>query len=234
MPSPTPPLLLTKRLTAFLHTNLNPQVHTALLATTAGKLLAHASGLPVSTLRTQCTVAASLWATYATPEAVSSIAEALSSGDDVSHRDTPGREPPAPSALTLQMAGALVVLRRLKCGLLFVCIGPTPEAAATGPTASSPAGGDYNAGGAGGLRPQPQHGKHLQTPSLHSEHPTSTVGSPAEVASVHSMAPSTTTLGSVGATGVVLMRRHAEELAKWLDDKLGSLGVPAEGATFES
>ncbi|KXJ97089.1 hypothetical protein Micbo1qcDRAFT_191665 [Microdochium bolleyi] len=225
MSTPTPPLLLTKRLTAFLHTNLNPQVHTALLTTPAGKLLAHASTMPVSTLRTQCTVAASLWATYATPETGTSIAEALPHSDhDHDHHGGAGAgttsEPPAPSALTLQMAGALVVLRRLKCGLLFVCIGPTPEAAAAS-TSSAP------------QQHQQQHGRHLQTPS-HSEHPTPTIGSPAEVASVHSAAPSTTTLGSVGATGVVLMRRHAEELAKWLDDKLGTLGVPTEGSTFES
>lgn len=210
--SPTPPLLLTKRLTAFLHNNLNSQVHTALLATPAGKLLAHASSLPVSTLRTQCTVAASLWATYATPETSSSIIDALPN----SAQQPDQAQEPIPSALTLQMAGALVVLRRLKCGLLFVCIGPTPEAAA--------------ASEAGGQRPgQQRHGQHLTT-----DQPTPTIGSPAEVASVHSMAASTTTLGSVGATGVVLMRRHAEELAKWLDDKLGTLGVPAEGATFES
>ncbi|KAH7040808.1 uncharacterized protein B0I36DRAFT_358058 [Microdochium trichocladiopsis] len=217
--SPTPPLLLTKRLTAFLHTNLNAQVHTALLTTLAGKLLAHASTLPVSTLRTQCTVAASLWATYATPETSSSIADALPASQQADHSQ--GSRDPTPSALTLQMAGALVVLRQLKCGLLFVCIGPTPEAAAASVS------GEY-----AGQRQQ-RHGQHLQTP-LHSEHPTPTIGSPAEVASVHSAAPSTTTLGSVGATGVVLMRRHAEELAKWLDDKLGTLGVPAEGATFES
>ena len=75
--APTPPLLLTKRLTSFLRSNLSPQLHTALLTTLSGKLLAHASSQPVSTLRTQCTIAASIWAVYAAPAATAALSDAL-------------------------------------------------------------------------------------------------------------------------------------------------------------
>ncbi|KAF5227779.1 hypothetical protein FOXYS1_16047, partial [Fusarium oxysporum] len=63
---PTPPLLLTKRLTAFLNANRTPQLPTLLLTSPHGKLLAHASPHPVAALRTHATVAASLLAIHST------------------------------------------------------------------------------------------------------------------------------------------------------------------------
>ncbi|CAK7245243.1 MAG: hypothetical protein STHCBS139747_006816 [Sporothrix thermara] len=74
---PAPPLLLTRRLSSFLHSSLaSLQEHkdqqpasailqTALLVTPSGKLLAYDSPLPVRTLRTHCSVAASLWTIHA-------------------------------------------------------------------------------------------------------------------------------------------------------------------------
>lgn len=38
---------------------------------------------------------------------------------------------------------------------------------------------------------------------------------------------------SAGGVAVVAMRRHAAELARWLDDKLGTLTVPDEGVGVE-
>ncbi len=211
--APTPPLLLTKRLTAFLHSNLSAQIHTALLATLSGKLLAHASTQPVNTLRTQCTVAASLWAIYSAPAAKAAIPESLPP-----HSAASVPAEPKPSAITIQLTGAVMVLRLLRCGLLFVCFGPPPAD-----------GADHASHQ--GRAPQPS-----QPPS--EANTTPTVGSPSEVESIKSAGGATVTsiatTGSVSAVGVVVVRRQAEELARWLDGKLGSLGVPEEGAAFES
>ncbi|KAK8044934.1 hypothetical protein PG993_004958 [Apiospora rasikravindrae] len=214
LPAPTPPLLLTKRLTSFLQANLSPQIHTTLLTTLSGKLLAHASPHPVSTLRTQCTVAASIWTIYAAQGTSSAVAEALPSAP----AGTKTRQDPTSGAITIQLTGAVLVVRKLRCGLLFVCIGPIPDS---------------------GEQAQPVQGQSqsLQVPqAASSSHPTP-LGSPSEVESVASVGAATTasvtTMGSVNAAGVVLLRRQAEELAKWLDDKLGSLGVPDEEAGNE-
>ncbi|EQL04048.1 hypothetical protein OCS_00247 [Ophiocordyceps sinensis CO18] len=75
---PTPPLLLTKRLNAFLHANRSPQLPTLLLITSHGKLLAHASPHAVTLLRTRATVAASLLAIHAS-SSVDEIDEAEAS-----------------------------------------------------------------------------------------------------------------------------------------------------------
>ncbi|KAK8130945.1 hypothetical protein PG984_007383 [Apiospora sp. TS-2023a] len=214
LPAPTPPLLLTKRLTSFLQSNLSPQIHTTLLTTLSGKLLAHASPHPVSTLRTQCTVAASIWTIYAAQGTSSAVAEALPSAP----AGTKARQDPTSGAITIQLTGAVLVVRKLRCGLLFVCIGPIPD---SGEQAQFAQGQSHS----------------LQVPqAASSSHPTP-LGSPSEVESVASAGAATTasvtTMGSVNAAGVVLMRRQAEELAKWLDDKLGSLGVPDEEAGNE-
>ncbi|KAK7943172.1 uncharacterized protein PG986_012285 [Apiospora aurea] len=214
LPAPTPPLLLTKRLTSFLQANLSPQIHTTLLTTLSGKLLAHASPHSVSTLRTQCTVAASIWTIYAAQGTSTAVSEALPSAP----AGTKARQDPTSGAITIQLTGAVLVVRRLRCGLLFVCIGPIPDS---------------------GEQAQPAQGpsQSLQVPqAASSSHPTP-LGSPSEVESVASVGAATTasvtTMGSVNAAGVVLLRRQAEELAKWLDDKLGSLGVPDEEAGNE-
>ncbi|KAK8098608.1 uncharacterized protein PG998_014094 [Apiospora kogelbergensis] len=214
LPAPTPLYLLTKRLTSFLQSNLSPQIHTTLLTTLSGKLLAHASPHPVSTLRTQCTVAASIWTIYAAQGTNAALAEAL----PPTPAGTKARQDPTSGAITIQLTGAVLVVRKLRCGLLFVCIGPIPDG---GEQAQSAQGQSHS----------------LQVPqAASSSHPTP-LGSPSEVESVASAGAATTasvtTIGSVNAAGVALMRRQAEELAKWLDDKLGSLGVPDEEAGNE-
>ncbi|CAJ2505281.1 Uu.00g126750.m01.CDS01 [Anthostomella pinea] len=214
LPAPAPPLLLTKRLTAFLRANLTPQIHTALLTTLSGKLLAHASPHSIATLRTQCTVSASLWALYSAPSTSANIAEAL----PPQQSSSPARGEPTSSAITVQLTGAVVVIRRLRCGLLFVCMGPAAEGA--------------EHGGQGQGQQQQQQGRPMQTPQPDTEAQPEPLGSPSEVASVASAGAATTasiaTTASAGASAVVAMRRQAEELARWLNDKLGSLGVPEE------
>lgn len=232
--APTPPLLLTKRLTAFLQSNLTPQIHTALLATLSGKLLAHASTQSVNTLRTQCTVAASLWAIYSAPaSANTAIPESLPPHQQSSSTST-SASTPKPSAITIQLTGAIMVLRLLKCGLLFVCFGPPPEGGAGVGAGAAEHTSQRGGGGGGGGSTLLQSSQ----PPSETGNPTPTIGSPSEVESIKSAGGATvtsiTTTGSVSAAGVVVVRRQAEDLARWLDDKLGSLGVPEEGAAFES
>lgn len=225
----TPPLLLTKRLTAFLHANQTPQLPTLLLTTPHGKLLAHVSPSPVSVLRTHATVAASLLAIHTSasaalpaalpgartpdpigsspPDGVDGEADHQGEGDEDDERSNRrGHRARAvkPVTITVQLSGGTVVIRRLKCGLLFVCVGPAAG--------------------------EPEHHDHHH----HHHGETSQVGSPSEVDSMISAGGQTTTsLESAGAAAVVAMRRHAADLARWLDDKLGSLTVPEEGVGVE-
>ncbi|KAI1129361.1 hypothetical protein F5Y10DRAFT_156279 [Nemania abortiva] len=211
--APTPPLLLTKRLTAFLRANLSPQIHTTLLTTVAGKLLTHASPHSVAALRTQATVAASLWALYTAPSTSATIDGALPP-----HSSSASVGKQAPSAVTVQLAGAVVVIRQLRCGLLFICLGPVTESLDSA-----------------SVRHPHQQSRPVQTPQENLEpQPSPLLGSPSEVESVASTGAATTasiaTTTSVGASAVVVMRRQAEELARCLNDKLDPLDIPDETA----
>jgi hypothetical protein len=64
------------------------------------------------------------------------------------------------------------------------------------------------------------------------------LGSPPETASIRSAATGVSAASAAssavfgaGTAGVVATRRHAEELARWLDDKLGALELPDDGLT---
>lgn len=249
LPSQHPPLLLTKRLTSFLHANQTSQLPTLLVATQTGKLLAHASPNPVSLLRTHATVAASLFAIHTssapalsaalpggahTPEGIPSSPLRGDDYDDDGDADTYDeqeeeeeeedsrgrpRPPPVapdllkPATITVQLSGGTVLIRRLKCGLLFVCVGP--------PSADH---GDHHNHH---LHPV----QHLDSGELVTAAAALAVStSPSEVASQISVGgQSTSSHDSVGAAMVVAMRRQASDLARWLDDKLGTLAVPEEG-----
>ncbi|PNY29825.1 Uncharacterized protein TCAP_00258 [Tolypocladium capitatum] len=241
--SPTPPLLLTKRLNAFLHANQTPHLPTLLLTTAHGKLLAHASPHPVALLRTHATVAASLLAIHTsssvdlpsalpgslTPNPIASSPVFAGTDDDdggdsedreddselqsEQDEDEPEDRAPAgrrsaaklvkPVTITVQLSGGTVVIRRLKCGLLFVAVGPSVH--------------EYKS----------DHHAHHENGDA--------TGSPSEVESLVSAGGQTTSsLESVGSASVVAMRRHAGELARWLDDKLGTLRVPEEDGSYLS
>lgn len=220
---PTPPLLLTKRLTAFLHANQTASLPTLLLTTPHGKLLAHASSQPVTTLRTHATVAASLFAIHTsssaalpsslpgsrTPDPIGSSPpeeDAANGSEYGDGEDGEVRNPRLikPVTITVQLSEGTVIIRRLKCGLLFVSVGP--------------AAGDPD-----------HHHSHA-----HDSQDLSQVGSPGEADSMMSAGGQTTSsLESAGAAAVVAMRRHAADLARWLDDKLGTLTVPEEGVGVE-
>ncbi|PTB76234.1 hypothetical protein M440DRAFT_53727 [Trichoderma longibrachiatum ATCC 18648] len=223
VPSATPPLLLTKRLNAFLHAHQTAHLPTLLLTTPQGKLLAHASSQPVSVLRTHATVAASLLAIHTASSAAIPTALPGSrtpdpiSSSPASPRGTTGssdgtreakkqrsKRTVRPGVITVQLSEGTVIIRRLKCGLLFVCVGPAASSL------------------------QDHHHHHQHHPSSHENG--DGVGSPSEVESLISAGGMTTSsLESASAAPVVAMRRQAAELARWLDEKLGTLKVPEEG-----
>ncbi|KAL2198016.1 hypothetical protein P885DRAFT_34661 [Corynascus similis CBS 632.67] len=207
---PPPPLLLTKRVTSFLRANLSPIIHSAMLTTPAGSLLAHASNLPASALRRQAAVAASLWALQGHSNAASTPADpataSLPPGSTVRTRKSGKHAQPT---VTVQLdSGAVFVIRRLRCGMLFICMGGSEGAATTATTTT------------------------ITTPPA-TQQQASAAGSPsqASVLSAHTTgAASTTSTATAGGSGnVSVMRRHVEELARWLDERLGGLCVPEEG-----
>ncbi|KAL7783155.1 hypothetical protein V8C43DRAFT_318550 [Trichoderma afarasin] len=235
VPTATPPLLLTKRLNTFLHSHQTAHLPTLLLTTSQGKLLAHASSQPVSVLRTHATVAASLLAIHTsssaaiptalpgsrTPDPMSSSPGSPHGSDDnhhLSHDEDEDADGPhatesarskqrprrtiRPVTITVQLSEGTVIIRRLKCGLLFVCVGPAAYSL-----------------------------QDLHHTSSHAHHENGDgVGSPSEVESLISAGGMTTSsLESASAPPVVAMRRQAAELARWLDEKLGTLRVPEEG-----
>ncbi|KUI69930.1 hypothetical protein VM1G_05628 [Cytospora mali] len=240
-----PPLLLTKRLTSFLHLNLSPQITTLLLLTPDGKLLAYASQppIPVATLRTHGTVAASLYTIHSNGTDLDSIDGALppgSRGSTASRRrrrsSVTTSSGSGPLAVTIQLeSGVVLVIRKLKCGMLFVCMGPPSGDSHSRPGtqqhAHHPPPGENDAMAPNGHPPSTS-----SPPPPLTQPPTSVLGSPPETASILSAgthATTQTTASSVmfgaGTAGVMATRRHAEELARWLDDKLGTLEVPDDG-----
>ncbi|KAK0704148.1 hypothetical protein B0T21DRAFT_261758, partial [Apiosordaria backusii] len=239
---PPPPLLLTKRVTAFLRANLSPCIQAAMLTTPAGNLLAHASSLPASALRRQCAVAASIWALQ-----TSSSSQPQSQSQSQSQSSSSTSPPPAPAplappptsssnhhdpsttktrkhkstpALTVQLDSGLVfVIRRLKCGMLFICMGGQSQAQSQAQS-----------------QPQQQqpHNRRTRTtpigsPSANSELGRASVMSVGTTSGQTITSQASTSTTTTTSAGVVVMRRQVEELARWLDEKLGGLCVPDEG-----
>ncbi|KAJ6787305.1 hypothetical protein PWT90_07620 [Aphanocladium album] len=291
------PLLLTKRLNAFLNANTTPQLPTLLLTTYHGKLLAHASAAsqPVYVLRTHATVAASLLAIHTsssvalpsalpgseTPDLISSAPPSVHDRDDDDDDDeetargtddeidprhqqqqqqhtAAGAQPGhsvKPVTITVQLSGGTVIIRRLKCGLLFVCVGPSshdapsaPSSTAAGPTAAAAAasasaasaamtGSSLGAAGSGGGSSNNHSnsgGMAAVTQALESADLLNATTAVADTESLVSAGGQTTaSIDSSASTSVVAMRRHAAELARWLDDKLGTLSVPEDSTGGE-
>lgn len=281
------PLLLTKRLNAFLRAHTTPQLPTLLLTTYHGKLLAHASSAshPVSVLRTHATVAASLLAIHTSSSVA--LPAALGGGgsettdpehsappsddevdDDETARGTddeadqhqqqqqqqaaatttPGGNAVKPLTITVQLSGGTVIIRRLKCGLLLVCVGPssheTPstsaapssDATVTGPTpgaTASPIGttaassSNNNNGDVAAVTQALESAEllHATTTTTETESLTSAGGQTTTSSSGDS--------NSASASSVVAMRRYAAELAHGLDEKLGTLLVPEDSTGAE-
>lgn len=107
-------MLFTKNLTEFLSKNTNPTLPTLLLVSPAGKLLSSSSTLPASRLRTQATLSHSLWTLYF--PSVSFISAALPASEQEA------ADKHELSTITIQLTHGLMIIRALKCGLLFVAI----------------------------------------------------------------------------------------------------------------
>ncbi|CZT39921.1 uncharacterized protein RSE6_00051 [Rhynchosporium secalis] len=137
-------MLLTKRLTTFLSQNTTPLLPSLLLLSPTGKLLSSSSPLPASTLRTQATLACSLWTLYQPTTSILPNALPLhhpshnqngsrngngsqshSRGSDATFSSTSTITDHDLSTITIQLTHGVMVIRALSCGLLFVAIGPS-------------------------------------------------------------------------------------------------------------
>jgi hypothetical protein len=218
-------MLLTKRLTTFLSQNTTPQLPTLLLLSPTGKLLSSSSALPASTLRTQATLACSLWTLYQ-PAASSLITSAISPqshsqsnihprGSDItlSSTTTAADSDHDLASITVQLTHGVMVIRALSCGLLFVAIGPSSV------TVSSP-------------------GQTLRAQSINSHAHASPPSSPLgqghgengyngegahDGLGVGSGSGAPSEAGSVRSTrtaSIMGVKRQAEEIGQWLDGQL--------------
>ncbi|KAK3349298.1 hypothetical protein B0T25DRAFT_547650 [Lasiosphaeria hispida] len=239
---PAPPtLFLYKNVTAFLRANLSNLIRAAVLTTPAGLLLAEASTLPASVLRRQCAVAASLWemnASDATADAAETDGSSTgSTNNNKGKGKTGGRATRHEAAVTVQLDnGSVFVIRRLACGMLFICTGGSdgqPASAATataGPSAAAAGAGSDTDVDSAATTPAAQAG------------PAVSPFAPEDAESVHSVgttgAATTASQASVGAgpaaaamspADVLTMRRQVEILARELDTQFQGLYVPEMG-----
>lgn len=134
---------------------------------------------------------------------------------------------PKPLTIAVQVSGSTVIIRRLKCGLLLVCVGRSEQDAqntASGASGSSSAGGAAAAAAAAG-----EGGVAAVTQALESADLLNATVS--ETESQTSAGGQTSTSNDSGVSPA--MRAHARELARWLDAKLGTLTVPEDSTGAE-
>jgi hypothetical protein len=209
-------MLLNKRLTTFLSQNTSPQLPTLLLLSPTGKLLTSSSPLSATALRTQATIACSLWTLYQ-PTISSSISNSLSqtparndrgSDSTVSSTSTTTTAEHELSTITIQLTHGVMVIRQLSCGLLFVAIGSSPSV-------SSPRPNSHTLPGRTSSHTSPPSSPPAVNGDEYTEGST-LVGmgsaSASEAGSVR----------SIGGTriGIMGLRRQADEVGKWLDGQL--------------
>ncbi|RDW85467.1 hypothetical protein BP5796_03792 [Coleophoma crateriformis] len=214
-------MLLIKRLTTFLNNNTSPQIHSLLLVTPTGKLLSSSSPLPISTLRTQATVACTLWSQYNSSQSFAGlIPAALPPHKDaqLAASNTPGQKANEISSILIQLEYGIMVISGLQSGLLLIAIGPssssvTPRSRihSPEPASSPPAHSD----------PIEAHDHQFSSPTVGNLGvPGMGSGAPSETGSI------ATSVGSVSAN-IMALKRQTEELGKWLNGAL-------EGFTLSS
>ncbi|KAH8816136.1 hypothetical protein F5884DRAFT_775047 [Xylogone sp. PMI_703] len=240
-------MLLTKRLSTFLNNNTTPQIHTLLLITPVGKLLSSASPSPTSILRTQSTLACSLWNLYNpyVPNTANLVSAALPQDSDpntssdarIRNGAAAGKDV---NCIVIQLEHGIMVIRALKCGLLFVAIGHSSSSAQMQPPHSPQS--HYQQSFVASHSPPPSS-PDPQAESHHDAHenpillqlPIQTSSGPGAGGGSGSAAPSeagsTITNASIGSPATIFgMKRQTEELAKWLDGKLEGFKLsPPEG-----
>lgn len=203
-------MLLTKRLALFLSQNISPQLHTLILLSPTGKLLCSSSPSPASTLRTQATLAVSLWNLYHPLNISASILVASSSSTHPAHNDL--------ACITIQLEYGIMYIRSLVSGLLFVAIGPSSIPSSSLPSLQllnaqqSPSIGEGSTSPplSPPLKQDEMHGSQVSL-QAHGEGTISGAGSEAGSA--------VTERGAHASIWGV--RRHAEEVGRLLEEKLG-------------
>ncbi|KAE9380716.1 hypothetical protein N431DRAFT_432982 [Stipitochalara longipes BDJ] len=215
-------MLLTKRLTTFLSQNTTSALPTLLLLSPTGKLLSSSSPISASILRTQATLACSLWTLYqptvssVIPSVLPPQSESQSNthprGSDATLSSTTTAADHELASITVQLTHGVMVIRALSCGLLFVAIGPS----SISPSSPSQT-----------LRAQSisshTHTSPPSSPLAHGENGYNGEGAhEGGSGGLGSSAPSET--GSVRSTGrmasIMGIKRQAEEVGRWLDRQL--------------
>ena len=207
-------MLLTKPLSTFLSANSTPQLHTLLLLSPTGKLLSSSSPSPASTLRTQATLACSLWTLYHPFQTTTSpLVDASLTSSTANGRDR--REEQELNSITIQLEFGIMCIRALSSGLLFVAIGPSspsysqPSAGLSPHPSSSYLHQHINASHTSPPA-SPNTQEHGSQPSLQGE---VTSGAVSEAGSVG-------TQGSVSGASIWGVRRQAEDVGRFLEGKL--------------
>jgi hypothetical protein len=216
-------MLMAKRLTTFLSQNTTPQLPTLILLSPTGKLLSSSSPLPASTLRTQATLACSLWTLYQ-PSASSLISSSLPRtssnirGSDSTLSSTTTAAENDLSTITIQLSHGIMVIRALTCGLLFVAIGPSNASSTSSPHPSSHT-----------LAAQGSSHSHTSPPSSPPAHEgyegihERERDSSSNLVGIRSSAPSEAgSVGSIGTrTGSIMgVKKQADEVGRFLDAQL--------------
>lgn len=231
---PTTTMLLTKPLTSFLQQNLSPQVHTLFITTPSGKILASSSSLAAGILRSQAALASTLWSAYKPITSSGTLSATL-----------PQEDPPSQDgeviSLLIQLEYGTMLIRLLRCNLLFIAIGPSAT-----PNPQTPRDNGSALPSSQNLHLEHHTASlqrdlsHLTMASLAGDTPISDLVEYGEQQSraqspalnkkkeyAGSEAGSTSTAGGSGAS-LRRIKRRVEELATWLDDELGDfqLGDP--------
>lgn len=207
-------MLLTKPLSAFLAAHTTPQLHTLLLLSPTGKVLSSSSPSSASTLRTQATLACSLWTLYHPfPSTTSSLV--ASSLPTSTSNPLPQSSDQDLNSITIQLEFGIMCIRALKSGLLFVAIGPSPS---------------FNTQTYPGSRHQQIGSRHTSPPSSPSaleRELGSQLSLQGEMSGAASEAGSVRTERSVVGASIWGIRRQAEDLGRRLEGRLEGFGLSA-------
>jgi hypothetical protein len=216
-------MLLTKRLSTFLSQNVTPQLHTLILLLPTGKLLSSSSSSPTSTLRTQATLAVSLWNLYHPFNAGTStlVAESLPASNSSQIVPSDGEERDL-SVITVQLEYGTMSIRSLTSGLLFVAIGPssTPSAFPNSPRLQHRIASSTNTSGPSSPSAHESGFHHGSQVSLH-RHAEVLSGAVSEAGSVGSEGGAQTSIWS--------MRRRADAVSAALETRLEGFVLSGEG-----
>lgn len=216
-------MLLTKRLSTFLSQNTTPQLHTFILLSPTGKLLSSSSPYPSSTLRTQATLAVSVWNLYHPFSTTTAdlVAESLPSSSSAALSTPQAEEALDLKAITIQLEYGIMSIRCLTSGLLFVAIGPSATSSQlSGSQLLQPrivSSRDTSAPGSPGVHEGYLHGSQVSLQG-HGELPSGAVSDAGSVGSER------------GAQASIWgLRRRADEVGAALEERLEGFVLSIEG-----